>query len=66
MSDIKIWHNPRCKKSREGLQYLKDKGIKPEIYDYAKHGIKPDELIQIIQQHTLCIFNYMSVFLRFK
>ena len=50
MSDIKIWHNPRCKKSREGLKYLKDKGIEPEIYDYMKQGINPDELVQIVLQ----------------
>ena len=27
----KIYHNPRCSKSRETLQLLQDKGIEPEI-----------------------------------
>ena len=48
MANIKIWHNPRCRKSREGLQYLKDKGIEPEVYDYIKSGINPNELVEVI------------------
>ncbi|MEE4196501.1 MAG: arsenate reductase (glutaredoxin) [Bacteroidales bacterium] len=31
-----IYHNTRCKKSRGGLKYLEDKGIKPEIIEYLK------------------------------
>ncbi|MBE9484110.1 MAG: arsenate reductase (glutaredoxin) [Bacteroidetes bacterium] len=33
---IKIYHNPRCKKSRAGLQYLREKGIEPEVIEYLK------------------------------
>ena len=33
---MKIYHNPRCKKSRAGLQYLEEKGIEPEITKYLK------------------------------
>ena len=32
----KIYHNTRCRKSRAGLQYLENKGIKPEIIEYLK------------------------------
>ena len=32
----KIYHNPRCKKSRAGLQYLQEKGITPEVIEYLK------------------------------
>lgn len=32
----KIYHNTRCRKSRAGLQYLEEKGIKPEIIEYLK------------------------------
>lgn len=31
-----IYHNPRCSKSRAGLQYLKDKGIDFEVVEYLK------------------------------
>ena len=33
---MKIYHNSRCRKSRTGLQYLEEKGIKPEIIQYLK------------------------------
>ncbi len=33
---MKIYHNPQCKKSRAGLQYLKDKNIPFEIVEYLK------------------------------
>ena len=53
MEKVIIWHNPRCRKSREGLNYLKEKGIEPEIYDYIKNGINPDELAEIIRKSGL-------------
>lgn len=31
---IKVFHNPRCSKSRAALQYLEDKNQKFEIYKY--------------------------------
>ncbi len=33
---IKIYHNPRCKKSRAGLQYLQEKNIEFKIVQYLK------------------------------
>jgi len=33
---MKIYHNPRCKKSRAGLQYLQEKGIEHTIVQYLK------------------------------
>ncbi|QZE14188.1 hypothetical protein K4L44_16945 [Halosquirtibacter laminarini] len=36
---IKIYHNPRCKKSREGLEYLKSKNVDIQIVEYLKEGL---------------------------
>ncbi len=36
MSDITIYHNPRCSKSRETLALIRQKGIEPEIIEYLK------------------------------
>jgi len=47
MDKIKFWHNPRCQKSREGLKFLQDKGIEPEIFDYIKLSINVDELVKL-------------------
>ncbi len=33
---MKIYHNPRCKKSRAGLQYLQEKNIEHTIVLYLK------------------------------
>lgn len=34
MSNVIIWHNPRCSKSRETLKLLKDKGVDPTVVTY--------------------------------
>jgi arsenate reductase len=36
MSGITIWHNPRCSKSRQTLQLIRDRGIEPTIVEYLK------------------------------
>lgn len=49
MADVKIWHNPRCSKSRQGLEHLREKIGQFEIYEYMKEKIAPDELAKIIE-----------------
>ncbi|NOZ33830.1 MAG: arsenate reductase (glutaredoxin) [Chlorobi bacterium] len=59
---IKIYHNPRCKKSRAGLQYLQEKNIEFTIVQYLKDkpftekslknvlkkmNVKPNDMIRI-------------------
>ena len=44
----KIYHNPRCKKSRAGLQYLKDNNIEYEIVEYLNDPITVAELKDIL------------------
>ena len=34
MSGVKIYHNPRCRKSRETLELIRRKGVEPEIVLY--------------------------------
>ena len=45
---IKIYHNPRCRKSREGLQILQESGKNFEIIDYLKEELSFDEVKSII------------------
>ncbi len=33
---VTIWHNPRCSKSRQTLELLKNKGIEPAIREYLQ------------------------------
>ena len=44
---MKIYHNSRCRKSREGVQYLTDKGVEFEIIEYLKDNLSK-ETIQIL------------------
>ena len=41
---VTIYHNPRCSKSRQALQLLRDRGIEPEIVDYLKTPPSADEI----------------------
>lgn len=45
---IKIYHNPRCSKSREGLCALEDKGMDVEVINYIKNPLTVEELKELI------------------
>lgn len=45
---FKIYHNPRCRKSRAGLQYLKEKGVEIELIEYLKNPLKESELKDLL------------------
>ncbi len=47
---MKIYHNPRCRKSREGLAILQDAKMEPEIIDYIKNPISFNELTDILHK----------------
>ncbi|NNL06741.1 MAG: arsenate reductase (glutaredoxin) [Gammaproteobacteria bacterium] len=47
-SAIKIYHNPRCSKSRQTLQLLESNGIAPQIIEYLKQPPSVDELAKVI------------------
>ncbi|PIV17151.1 MAG: arsenate reductase (glutaredoxin) [Flavobacteriales bacterium CG03_land_8_20_14_0_80_35_15] len=46
---IKIYHNPRCSKSREGLQILTDLAFEFETIDYFKNPLTKTELGKIVR-----------------
>ncbi len=45
---LKIYHNPRCSKSRTGLQHLNDNNIKVEVIEYLKQPLTYDELKKML------------------
>ena len=47
MKEFTIYHNPRCSKSRQTLQILRDRGIEPSIVEYLKTPLQKDELKKI-------------------
>ena len=60
MSDVTIYHNPRCTKSRATLALLEARGVKPKVVEYLiappaatelraivrKLGIRPEQLLR--------------------
>lgn len=47
---IKIYHNPRCRKSREGLAILESSGKQFEIVKYLENKLSEKELTSIISK----------------
>ena len=47
---MKIYHNPRCSKSRKTLAILQEKGIQVEIIEYLKIPITFEELQSIVNK----------------
>lgn len=55
MSEITIYHNPRCSKSRETLALIREKGVEPEIREYLKEIPSKDELKLVLAKLDLNI-----------
>ncbi len=45
---VTIYHNPRCKKSRAGLQYLQTKTDDIQIVEYLKNPLSEEELKKLL------------------
>ena len=49
-AQYRIYHNPRCTKSRQTLALLQQQGIEPDIVLYLESPPKPKELTLLIKQ----------------
>lgn len=45
---IKIYHNPRCSKSRETLALLEENSVTPEVIEYLKDVPSVDDIKQLL------------------
>ena len=50
MSEIRIYHNPRCSKSRETLALLQAQGIAPHITEYLHNTPDAAELRSLLKK----------------
>lgn len=48
MSDLSIFHNPRCSKSRQTLQLLEDNGHTPTVVEYLKTPPTAEQIKEIL------------------
>lgn len=46
---MKIYHNPRCRKSRETLALINQKGVEPEVILYLDKPPTQKELAEVIK-----------------
>ena len=60
MKEFIIYHNPRCSKSRQALQLLREGGIEPTIVEYLKTSLEKDVLKNISQLLGLRPKNFVS------
>jgi arsenate reductase len=52
-NEIRLYHNPRCSKSRAALQWLQNSGAEFEVVDYQKNPPDAETLSQILQRLNL-------------
>jgi arsenate reductase len=45
---LRIYHNPQCKKSRTGLQYLQSRNLKFEILEYIKYPLSEKTIEKLL------------------
>ena len=53
MTDITIYHNPRCSKSRQALALIEQHGVTPQIVLYLEDTPSPAQLRTLLQKMRL-------------
>jgi arsenate reductase len=46
---MRLYHNPRCSKSRAALELLQERGYEPEIVPYLEQPPSPAELRELLR-----------------
>lgn len=50
MLEVTVWHNPRCARSREALEYLKDRGVPYREYHYLNEQPSEYDVRFVLEQ----------------
>lgn len=45
---MRLYHNPRCSKSRKALELLEQRGVEFETYLYLKEGIAKEDMAILV------------------
>ena len=48
MSQLTIYHNPRCSKSRQTLALLEEKGVQPDVVLYLETPPPPERIRELL------------------
>ncbi len=49
MNNVKIWHNPRCSKSRNAVALLEEQGVEVEVVKYLETLPSKDEIVEVLK-----------------
>ncbi len=50
---LKIYHNPRCKKSREGVEMIRSFTSDYQLVEYIKNGLTANDINEILLKSNL-------------
>jgi arsenate reductase len=50
---ITVYHNPKCRKSREGLQLVKDQGVEMQVVEYLRTPFTRETLTRLLAKLNL-------------
>ena len=51
---MRLYHNPRCSKSREAVYILQQQGVEFEDYRYLELGISPEDIVVLLElEHVI-------------
>lgn len=59
MSEITIYHNPKCGTSRNTLALIRESGIEPKVIEYLKTPPTREELVALIAASGLSVREIM-------
>ena len=49
VKNVKIWHNPRCSKSRNAAALLEEKGVEAEVVKYLDTPPSKEEIKEVLK-----------------
>ena len=55
----KIYHNPRCSKSRAVLEMLNERGLEPEVILYLHKPLSVEQLQQLVAQSNGSLVDFI-------
>jgi len=47
---VRVYHNPRCRKSRAGLQYVIDRNMEHDVREYLRDPLTEEELGRLLMK----------------
>lgn len=53
----KIYHNPRCSKSRAALEFLTERGLEPEVILYLETPLTLTQLQHLVAESNLSLID---------